>query len=219
MKTHDDDYPWVFGRDEIDLLEDEIEDLFQKYGIGSEVNNEVEVKVLQEQVETEEQSDAELAARLGMGLFDSENTASKETPFSNQKRLPRREENMRLHPIYQRARVWAGELHAWAKSSYEGGGAGQGDVFRIYVNVNLVPIKLFTALHEEQHGDKIGLEVAEQEYQLGQTYLERILESMSVVMILDETFGSLIRLRTEAEELRAVVVGQLTMIKRKKDNL
>ncbi len=219
MKTPEDEYPWVFGRDEIDLLEDEIEDLFKKYGPSSKKGNEMEVQVLHEQVETEEQSDAELSARLGLGLFELDDPTSGETPFGDHHRPHHEAGNMRRHPIYQRARLWAAELHAWAKDSYESGGAGRGDVFRIYVNVNLVPIKLFTALHEEQHGDQIGLEVAEQEYSLGQTYLERILESLALVMIMDEPGASLIKLRTQAQELRAIVIGQLAMIKRKKNNL
>ncbi|NQV88963.1 MAG: hypothetical protein HQ488_01415 [Parcubacteria group bacterium] len=219
MKTPDDEYPWVFGRDEIDLLEDEIEDLFQKYGLGSKKSSEMEVQVLHEQVETEEQSDAELSARLGLGLFEPDDPVLGETPFSDHKRPHHDVGNMRLHPIYQRARLWAAELHAWAKGSYESGGAGRGDVFRIYVNVNLVPIKLFTALHEEQHGDQIGLEVAEQEYHLGQTYLERILESLTLVMIIDQPSESLEKLRIQAQELHAIVIGQLAMIKRKKNNL
>lgn len=219
MLTPDDEYPWVFGRDEIDLLEDEIEDLFSQYGAGSDQNGGVEVHVLKEQIETEEKSDEELSARLGMNFLESTDRPERSKSFDERQRSPQRVGNMRMHPFYQKARLWAVELRKWAKHSYENGGAGTGDVFRIYANVNLVPIKLFTALHEEQHGDQIGLEVAEQEYQLAQTYLERILESLTVVLIVDETFGDLVTLRSQAEELRAIVIGQLAEVRRRKKNL
>jgi len=216
MHTPEDEYPWVFGRDDIDLLEDEIEDLFQQFGRGANKTSDVEVQVLQEQVETEERSDAELAERLGLSMLEPRADSTSPGGFHSSATSSPQIDNMRLHPLYQRARAWAQELRAWSKAAYETGTPGKGDVFRVYANVNLVPIKLFTGLHEEQHGDAIGLEVAEQEYQLALTYLERIIESLTLVLVLEEGIGPLVSLRGQAEELRAIVVGQLAAVRRKK---
>lgn len=202
----------MFARDEIDLLEDDIEDIFARFSSAETDVDSMEAHVLQEQVQTESRSDAELSARLG--LEEGEDSDIIEGAMSISSDEPH--QNMREHPVYQKARNWAKELFSWSEQVYLEGGSGRGDVFRVYVNVKMIPMKLFTALHEESHGDPIGLEVAQQEYQLAVTYLERIMESLSVVRFVTEDQAFVERLTQGAQELHTICVGKLGAIKRRK---
>jgi hypothetical protein len=191
-------YPWLFHRNEVDLLEDEIEDLFFKHGRGLKSNAmSFEVRVLREQMRAEEQSEAELAWRLGVkgiGLFAGSDDS--ESRYSDQ---------VRSHPLYQFSRLWARSLRDVGKSGYMTSGEGRKDYFRIFANANLVPIKIFIALLESGQEDQIGLEVARESYGLTLLFLGRIQDSL--VSLRNEIgVSSLIeRLIIEGESLRKVV--------------
>jgi len=69
MTLQDHDYPWVFRRDEIDILEDELEDLYEAFH-RSEDGSSFESAILGEQLDTQEQSDRELSRRLGFDILE-----------------------------------------------------------------------------------------------------------------------------------------------------
>ena len=69
MSPQDQDFPWVFRRDEIDILEDELEDLYETYHRPGDPPS-FESSVLHEQLDTEERSDQELSTRLGFDVLE-----------------------------------------------------------------------------------------------------------------------------------------------------
>ena len=185
MSLQDQDFPWVFRRDEIDILEDELEDLYETHH-SSESDPTFESSVLHEQLDTQERSDNELSARLGFDVLDPPASM-----FSSRDPAPTSEDwsawqeeiaHVRVQPLYQQARMWAAQVKPVAKRGYEQGGAYAGELFRIYANVNLVPLKIFTAMCEQLYEDDIGDEIALEEYRLALIYLSRIVESMSLFL-------------------------------------
>lgn len=221
MSYHDHDYPWLFRRDEVDLLEDELDDLYALYADddkGQPMSEEAEI--LQEQIQTEEQSDAELTLRLGVGMLHGEcHEHSQAWQASPQEHEHDDDDavtlSIRRHPLYQRSRVWAAELRLFAKERFERDDVYRAAFFRVYVNVNLVPIKIFTALCEETHDDCVGQLIAEEAYLLSLTYLERIADSLSLVLHTMDEFEVIKRIQAQGEILRTGIIQQLTVLRRR----
>ncbi len=181
MTAHLYGYPWIFCRDEIDLLEDELEDLYDAFQRPGDETS-FESAILGEQLETEEGSDRQLSNRLGFEVSQpppailNARSPLPPDPFSSwQRELAQ----IRAHPLYQQAKRWAMGVKSVAKDGYEQDTEYAGEFFRVYANVNLVPLKIFLALCEETHEDEIGWVVAREEYRLALTYVQRILESIS----------------------------------------
>ena len=220
MSFHDHDYPWLFHRDEVDLLEDELEDIYAKYSGESEGETmSEEAEILHEQIQTEEQSDAELTLRLGMDMLsDTRRPPQSEPPSSPVQDTEDDDEFAHLilqHPLYQRARVWTGQLRAFSKNGFERKDAHRRFFFRVYANVNLVPIKIFAALHEEMHEDRLGQVVAQEEYLLALTYTDRIRESLSHILYSVEEGEVVKHLQAQAEILKQALMTQLTALRRR----
>lgn len=173
----------MFFRDEISVLEDELNDLYIQHGRGvSKGITTIEAQVLCEQIETEESSNAELLLKLGPDAYlHLHEGAERESGFSL---------NDYMHgineffgdPVYHHAKVWATAMREIARQQYVKGGYGRKDAFRVYANVNLVPVKIIVALVESAHGDSKGIEIAFQNYFLSFTYLHRIRESCSKII-------------------------------------
>lgn len=233
MCSHDQDYPWVFRRNELDLLEDELEDLYERFSAGGGPDSVwqlsdtkdicFEVAILQEQLDTEERSDHELSARLGFDVLEelpepllsaregsSHDSAAEHGSFDSQ--------SVRTHPLYQQSRQWMNIVKPMAKDGYERGGPYAAEWFRVYANVNLIPLKVFTALSEEFLDDEVGFVVAQEEYQLALLYLQRILESMTL-MTFDIEYAERLRVsRAQTEELRSALASQLLSLRRRRSS-
>lgn len=189
MSPQDQDFPWVFRRDEIDVLEDELEDIYEMYHRSDDMPS-FESSILCEQLDTEERSDQELSTRLGFDVLEpsppsvvlSRDSAPSDIWDAWQEEFV----HVRSHPLYQQAKKWVAEVKPTARRGYEQGGVHAGELFRIYANMNLVPLKIFVALCEEMYEDDIGYEIAREEYRLALTYVERILESMSLMILVLE---------------------------------
>lgn len=169
-------YPWVFRRDEVDLLEDQIEDLFHRHQKKKGEEMTMEQEVLNEQLQTEEAADAALSQKFGESLFGSIHVHTKSMnddvfPMPVDALLKQTQK----HPLYVQTREWAQLVFGYAKDRYELDGVRSRELFRVYVNVNLIPIKLSAALSEEMHEDEFALEIADQEYGLAITYLQRVI--------------------------------------------
>jgi hypothetical protein len=220
MHAHDQNYPWIFHRDEIDLLEDELEDLYEKYGRDSGSAKTFESAVLSEQMETEEQSDAQLSRRLGFDFFQKMSESLSFSPSEEaqifKEDAHKETEFIRSHALYQTAKAWAAGLRGFTKQKYEEGGPYASEYFRMYANLNLVPLKIFTALSEELHEDRVGFEVAQEAYQLSLIYLERIQESLGLVMFGAQEAHWLERRLTETQDMRQLIMSQLNDLKRRR---
>ncbi|HLD20843.1 MAG TPA: hypothetical protein VJB64_01990 [Patescibacteria group bacterium] len=224
MTLQDHDYPWVFRRDEIDILEDELEDLYEAFH-RSEDGSSFESAILGEQLDTQEQSDRELSRRLGFDVLEppppallsarESLTPPSDDPFDVwQQELT----HIRSHPLYQQAKRWAVGVKVVAKPVYEQGGGYAGECFRVYANVNLVPLKIFTALCEELHEDVVGWEIAQEEYRLALVYVERILESLSLMGLSVEMGDWVATSKAGAMELQKALVSARSNLSRRKPN-
>ncbi|TAL50526.1 hypothetical protein EPN81_02555 [Patescibacteria group bacterium] len=221
MTQQDRDYPWVFHRDEIDVLEDELEDLYEAFH-DTETGSLFESAVLGEQLETEERSDRELSSRLGFDVLEPPPPAvlsarqplvAPSDPFETwQQELV----HVRSHPLYQQAKRWAIGVKSVAKQVYEQGGGYAGECFRVYANVNLVPLKIFTALCEEMHEDDVGCEVAKEEYRLALVYIGRIVESLSLMSLSVEMSDWVQTSKTGAKELQEALVSARSNLSRRR---
>ncbi|KKW33182.1 MAG: hypothetical protein UY77_C0004G0003 [Candidatus Uhrbacteria bacterium GW2011_GWA2_53_10] len=174
-------HPWMFLRDEIDVLEEEFDALFDhKNHAHDPVAHEAEERILEEQVVTEEQSEAELAVRLGPRKEFS--SAPMEIPsLAIEPALPLKEalrQSAARDPFYERVFEWAGRLGVWARARYETGNEKQSDFFRIQVNAYLVPVKLASAFGHEAQEDSSAALIAAKEADLAQVYVRRIRESL-----------------------------------------
>lgn len=213
--------PWVFHRDELDVLEDEIEELHKQFPL-TEDSASVESLVLQEQSDSEDASDAALSIKLGLASLDGISVAAiEERPELNDAyiEVAAGSDLFRRHPLYQRVRRWCASIRTYAKRGYDQHETYEEAYFRVYVNAHSVPVKVFTALCEESFSDSIGLEVAEEEYQLALLYVGRILSSLSMAVISADDFDFLSVARREGEEIRAILVGKVAEIRRRKEAL
>ena len=123
--------------------------------------------------------------------------------------------SIRQHPLYQRTRVWTGHLRTVAKNGYDRGGVHRRNFFRVYANVNLVPIKIFAALCEEMHNDRLGQTVAQEEYLLALMYLERMRQSLSHVLYSVEEGEVVKLLQAQGEGLKQSILSQLSALRRR----
>lgn len=222
MSFHDHDYPWLFHRDEVDLLEDELEDLYATFACDPrETPQTDEAAVLREQWETEEFSDAELTLKLGLGMLHEQRQAPLTARGSVDDEDEEEEfvESIRRHPLYQSARLWAAIVHDLSKAGYGRNDRFRRHFFRAYANVNLVPIKIFAALAEEMCDDPLGETVAEEEYLLALIYLDRVRRSLSAFLHSMEDFESIERLQSRGGMLQEAIEHQLIHLRRRKKNV
>jgi hypothetical protein len=220
MFSQDQAYPWMFRRDEIDILEDELEDLYELYHQQGEAPS-FESDILHEQLDTEERSDQELSGRLGFDVLEPppdfmvSSRESSRAPIDPLAVWQQELSHVRAHPLYRQAKAFAALLKPGARHAYEQGGAYANEYFRIYANINLVPLKIFTAMCEELHDDILGLEIAAEEYRLALTYVERILESMSFLTFAFEQGIWIVPGRTLAQQLRVDLQSAIQEVKRR----
>ncbi len=222
MSFHDNHFPWLFHRDEVDLLEDELEDLYAKFACDpQETPLTVEAGILREQWETEEFSDAELTLKLGLGML-RERQAPDSSVEMSQDEVGEEEafvQSIRQHPLYQSARLWAALIRDLAKAGYERQTHASRHFFRAYANVNLVPIKIFTALAEESCDDPLGQTVAEESYVLALIYLDRVRRSLSAILHSVEDAQSVQRLQSRGSLLQEAIEQQLIFLRRRNKKL
>jgi hypothetical protein len=219
MSIHDAHFPWIFHRDEVDLLEDELEDLYTKFGSASgEAPRSQEECILQEQMDTEDQSEAELT--LMQGIDRLHNRHPEPSVLEEEEHDETLEEacvsRLRQNPLFQRSRVWAVELGSLTKAGYDRGGSEAGAYFRVYANVNLVPIKVFAALAEVMHEDPMGSIMAEQAFMLALTYLQRIRESLAQILHSAEIYDLLKLLHRQSELIEQGVQQELRLLRERR---
>lgn len=187
-----------------------MEDLYERYQHPAVTQDSFEAAVLREQWETQEQSDHELSERLG---FDEPEEADDVEPTccdhdhssceSEQEADFRLNALLHAHPLYRQANAWAALVRPQARRAHERTGGGALDLFRVYANVNLVPLKVFAALTEEAYGDDIGQTIAQEEYRLALTYIDRIQESLCLAALVCDTQAWIQTAQLDGRELRA----------------
>lgn len=172
------DNPWLFHRDEIDLLEEDMDDLYREQDAAAKGKAvRMEDLVLQEQLETEESSDAHLARSMGDVLAPSPTPVDleEEHPATLREELQFQSER---DPVYEQLYLWAQRVFAYTTKRYVTEGVRDEDVFRAHVNVKMAPIKFVAALCEFVPDDPVAEHIAAVERDLCFTYLTRTIDSL-----------------------------------------
>src|SRR3989338_226437 len=173
--------PWMFRRDEVDLLEEDIDDLYDLHQSADGRIHSVEHAIISEQLDTEEQADAELTMQMDVKWLTRLH-AQKPSWESDRERL-RDEDDLTCDvsrpPFYEQLFRFADQVFVYVSDVYARQDEIKEHAFRVQVNIKMVPIKCANALSEEQHDDPLSLMIAKKEFALAIIYLERILLSLA----------------------------------------
>lgn len=167
---------WLFQRDEVDVLESELDALWDRYTKPGKERTR-EAAVLKEYADTEDWAETELLLRLGPAAEHGEPCTHEEDRRRAFEQMPLAEylrQGLQRDPLYAETIQWARGVSELARVAEEGP-----DMFRARVNALLVPVKLAFALMGESHEGRAAKETARADYELTRTYLARAAESLS----------------------------------------
>ncbi|MEK7615424.1 MAG: hypothetical protein AAB431_03510 [Patescibacteria group bacterium] len=173
--------PWMFHRDEIDLLEEEMETIYQQHErAATDSVSEMEQRILREQIETEEQFEAELSLKMEPEHFLRRSLPSEEAPaFLKEEPL---DDLLRSHvqrdPLYEAVYLWVARVFSYAHQRYIKEAIRSEDFFRIYVSVKMIPIKLSGVQVDPTIPDVVSQQIAKKDAQLCLIYFARTLDSL-----------------------------------------
>ncbi len=178
--------PWIFRRDELDALEDQLDEVFDLHEQSrNQVQRSLEEGVISEQSRTEDTYEKMLAELLGPESLvpgddgDDGHACDSCHGTGLPEGVPLRDLlGQRRDAIYVRAYAWSTKVFLWARDCYWEQGMRNRDMFRVNVNAYLVPVKIAFALTEEARGDAHSPAIAGMEYELASTYLGRVRESL-----------------------------------------
>ena len=191
------DNPWMFHRDEIDLLEEEIDEIYERHDCESKDSvSQMEDRVLEEQQEIEERFETELILKIGpRALLRPSHVHADPSTFTNEESLDHFLHTQSARdPLYSALYIWTQSVFIFARAHYFEQGNRQEGLFRMYVNVKMIPIKFVLFLEERCVEDVIAKEMANKEASLCLLYLERTIDSLQHLSFLGDTqAGSLFK--------------------------
>ena len=173
--------PWMFRRDEIDLLEEDVDDLYDIHQSNDNRVETMEQMLIEEQLDTEEQAEAEFEHHMDVNWLLS-GSAEKHFGISNKDPLDDDQDlscDSYRPPFYEPLFLFVDEVFAYATRVHAKGGSTAELAFRVRINIKLVPIKCAIAVSEEMRDDPMSLAVAKKEYKLALVYLDRVLISLA----------------------------------------
>lgn len=176
---------WMFQRDEVDLLEEEIEEIYHVQEHRDPVESAMEREVMKEQMETEERTETELVLTWGAQMLEQGHPHHEE-PFDLDLELPLREllkDQTQRDPLYIQGFLWSRDVFRFAKEHYGSGSDVSEEMFRVYLNATMIPIKLSIGHADASLDDAFSRSVFQKEYELALIYLERTLESLQRLVI------------------------------------
>lgn len=199
--------PWLFQRDELDLLEDELDEVFHLHEHSRDpVHHSMEEGVIDEQMRTEDAFERRLSDVLGPAALAPEEHACEHCKDGFPDGVALRDLLVRdRDPLYARAYAWATKVFVWSQESYWKFGMRNRDMFRAHVNAYLVPVKIAFALAEEHRDDEHAARVAGMEYELAEAYLERTRDSLRSLRAMGLVQDELPWMIDEANELAAQI--------------
>ncbi len=198
------DNPWIFHRDEIDLLEEELDELYRLHeSTGEDSVSQMEDRILKEQLNTEEAAEAELTLQIGPKyLLPHAHLSSADVELPDESLVETLKTHAYRDPLYTRIYGWAQRAFTLAFTRYLKEGVCEESIFRAYVNVKMIPIKFVAAQTERLSGDSIGAQIAKKEGSLCLIYFERTLDSLGHQSFLgDEEATVLLQEGKELERL------------------
>lgn len=174
--TFNQSVPWLFHRDEIDLLEEDLDLLYDRFRSKS-VKKSMEQLLIQEQMETEDLFQTEFPLQMDIKTFLVRNKSLLSDSSHEFDQYPSVKELLAddvRSPFYCQILLWSKDVCAKAQKIYQKNDDRAKDAFCIFVNAKMVPIKIAYALEEEMQENPFAFEVAKKEYQLALIYLHRI---------------------------------------------
>lgn len=170
--------PWTFERDEVDLLEEDIDDLYDSHQSLDGKIKTMEEAVILEQLETEERAEAEFALHVDVKWLSKrkEEKQAWEKSFQPEQDLSCDTERP---PFYETLFRFVDQVFLFATDLHKRGGNAAEHAFRVRMNIKMVPIKCAIAMSEETHEDPLSQAMAKKEYKLALVYLDRILISLA----------------------------------------
>jgi hypothetical protein len=173
--------PWIFRRDEVDLLEEDIDDIYDLHQSGQGRIQTMEQAIISEQLDTEEQAEAEFAMQIDMR--NGTRFSSEKSVWEVRAEKMREEDDLvcdvQRSPFYEQVFRFADDAFVYASEVYARKNNDAENAFRIRINVKMVPIKCAIAFSEELHVDPMSLALARKEFTLAIVYLDRVLLSFA----------------------------------------
>ncbi len=174
--------PWMFQRDEVDLLEEEIDDLYDLHPSPDGRVETMEHAAIAEQLETEERADAELAMQVELKWFVQAQQAGsgRSARPKHGPETPDLSCDTERSPFYEQLFRFSQNVCAHAELIYaQKEHALRGHAFRALLNVKMLPVKCANAFSEEAQDDPFARAVAKKELNLARLYLDRVLVSLA----------------------------------------
>lgn len=171
----------MFHRDEVDLLEEDIDDLYDLHESRDGRIQTMEQAIISEQLDTEEFAEADFAMHIDMRWLTD---PKKEVPpWDARNERVCNEESLKCDverpPFYEHVFRFADHAYAYAMGVYDRKQASAEHAFRVCINVKMVPIKCANGIFEETYDDPMSRAVAKKEFRLAIVYLERVLISFA----------------------------------------
>lgn len=171
----------MFHRDEIDVLEEEMDEIYEQHDETlDDPISKMEDRIFTEQIETEEQAETDLIFKIGPHEVLAHMRTHEQTPaFLTKAPLTEfvRQQGKR-DPLYETLFLWSKHVFAYARTYYFDRAIRREDVFRLYVNVKMIPIKFVSAQEGCGTDDVMSQEIAKKEAWLCLTFFERVLDSL-----------------------------------------
>jgi hypothetical protein len=173
--------PWFFFRDDLDVLEEDIDTVFLRHqNRHADVDTHaMEHEVLEEHAQSEPDPDSDGTMAIDScvcpdcGQDHAAGWLDDPRPLSEILR-----EGQWQDELYAKARRWADGLFAWSGRAYERLVCKDRDLFRLHVNVCLVPEKIARSREVEVAEDPLAFARADKELSLALIYLDRAMESL-----------------------------------------
>lgn len=205
--------PWLFRRDELDALEDQLDEVFDLHEQSrNQVQHALEKGVIAEQTRTEDLYEQRLADLLGPESLAADDEGEDGHVCENcqgtgiPEGVPIRDLlGQRRDAIYVRAYAWSTKVFLWARDCYWEQGMRNRDMFRVNVNAYLVPVKIAFALTEEARGDEHSAAIASMEYELASTYLSRVRESLGSLRAMGLSHPDMAWMMDEADGIAVAI--------------
>lgn len=178
---------WLFQRDEVDLLEAELDDVWEKYmrralpAGRQDKGHGDEQEVLREYAETEDRSDTDLLLQFGGAHVEEGPCAHEEQQrktFESLTTVDYLRQGTQRDALYAGAYAWANRAAKWAQEQHANGAPNAKEFFRLYLNALLVPVKLAFAQAGEVHEGRPARAATAADYELALIYLKRAAQSL-----------------------------------------
>ncbi len=174
---------WLFQRDEIDVLESELDAIWDRHMKGGSRSGTDEETVLKEYADTEDWAETELVLRAGPADEPScHHEEERQAAFEELPLLDYLRQGLQRDPLYVDAYAWARRvaerLQARPPEAKDAPADAARHAFRARINALLVPVKISFAVSGEVHEGARARATARTDYELAGVYLKRAAQSL-----------------------------------------